>query len=235
MVSSEKIFGQLDSGCDRKDILDKLAEFYRGYGFRAFCFAIPLITGPDQFKLYERGMPQEWMSRYIAKNYGAIDPVPQATLEHGDVATLHEIIERLEPSDVEKAYLDEFATSGVTDGLVMPTTGLLHARGFFGIDMISAEDLAKVDRSFMHAVAQYAHQRIDRLELKQGDGRNPLSSREREILTWIAQGKSNPDIAVILGISEATVATHLKRIFHKLQVHDRVSAALAGFKLGVLR
>ena len=66
-------------------------------------------------------------------------------------------------------------------------------------------------------------------------GIDGLSPREAEILNWVAAGKSNPETAMILGISEATVGTHLKRLFTKLGVHDRVSAVLAGFKLGRLR
>jgi len=62
----------------------------------------------------------------------------------------------------------------------------------------------------------------------------PLSPREREILKWVAAGKTNPDIATILGIGMPTVATHLKRIFAKLSVHDRVSAVLMAHKLGMV-
>lgn len=52
---------------------------------------------------------------------------------------------------------------------------------------------------------------------------NPeLSSREKEIALLIAEGKSDKEIAATLNISPATVATHNKKIFKKLDVHSRV-------------
>lgn len=52
-----------------------------------------------------------------------------------------------------------------------------------------------------------------------------LTRREREVLSWIARGKSNPEIAAILGISAATVSKHLERIYPKLGVENRTAAA----------
>lgn len=61
-----------------------------------------------------------------------------------------------------------------------------------------------------------------------------LSDREREILTWVALGKSNTDIGVILRISPHTVGTYLKRILTKLDVSSRTTAAVKAAQLGML-
>ena len=158
-----------------------------------------------------------------------------AATTRNEVGTLGELLKQLTVNDVGRLFVEEATRMGLTDGLAIPTSGLRHARGFFGVDNVAAEDLAKVDRSLMCAVAQHAHLRIDRIEEEHGAGIDGLSPREAEILNWVAAGKSNPETAMILGISEATVGTHLKRLFTKLGVHDRVSAVLAGFKLGMLR
>ena len=52
-----------------------------------------------------------------------------------------------------------------------------------------------------------------------------LTTRESEVLAWVAQGKSNGTIGVILGISPRTVQKHLERTFHKLGVESRTAAA----------
>ncbi|HEV8539872.1 MAG TPA: helix-turn-helix transcriptional regulator [Nitrospiraceae bacterium] len=52
-----------------------------------------------------------------------------------------------------------------------------------------------------------------------------LTPREAEVLAWVAQGKSNNMIGVILGISHRTVQKHLERTFHKLGVESRTAAA----------
>jgi DNA-binding CsgD family transcriptional regulator len=53
-----------------------------------------------------------------------------------------------------------------------------------------------------------------------------LSSREAEVLTWVAEAKTNKEIALILGISARTVQKHLETIFAKLGVETRTAAAL---------
>lgn len=53
-----------------------------------------------------------------------------------------------------------------------------------------------------------------------------LSAREAEILLWVAQGKSNYEASVILGISAATVKKHLENIYGKLGVEGRNPATL---------
>jgi DNA-binding CsgD family transcriptional regulator len=53
-----------------------------------------------------------------------------------------------------------------------------------------------------------------------------LSLREREVLDWLAGGKTDRDIADILGISHRTVHKHLQRIYEKLGVENRTSAVM---------
>lgn len=55
----------------------------------------------------------------------------------------------------------------------------------------------------------------------------PLTPREQEVRYWLGQGKSNEEIAVILGISPHTVKNHLNHLFDKLGVSNRYAAALA--------
>ena len=54
-----------------------------------------------------------------------------------------------------------------------------------------------------------------------------LTNRERQVLGLVGAGKRNKEIAVAMEISENTVETHLKAIFKKLKVCNRVQAALA--------
>lgn len=53
-----------------------------------------------------------------------------------------------------------------------------------------------------------------------------LTTRETEILFWIAQGKTNPEIASILGTAPATVKKHVENLLPKLGVETRLAAAL---------
>jgi DNA-binding NarL/FixJ family response regulator len=62
-----------------------------------------------------------------------------------------------------------------------------------------------------------------------------LSPRELEILGAVARGLSNKDIGRQLYVSEATVKTHLLRVFGKLGVDDRTAAVTVALKRGIIR
>jgi DNA-binding CsgD family transcriptional regulator len=58
-----------------------------------------------------------------------------------------------------------------------------------------------------------------------------LTPREAEVLIWVAQGKTNPEVAIVLGIRPHTVRTHLERIFAKLGVESRHAAGLRAIEV----
>jgi len=62
-----------------------------------------------------------------------------------------------------------------------------------------------------------------------------LSPRELEILQAVARGLSNKDIGRQLYVSEATVKTHLLRVFSKLGVDDRTAAVTVALERGIIR
>jgi DNA-binding CsgD family transcriptional regulator len=52
-----------------------------------------------------------------------------------------------------------------------------------------------------------------------------LTPRETEVLTWVAQGKTNYEIGVILSAATRTICKHVERILFKLSVENRTAAA----------
>jgi len=63
---------------------------------------------------------------------------------------------------------------------------------------------------------------------------HPLSQRETEILQLIAKGVSNTEAAQVLGLSKATIRTHLEHIYAKLEVTNRVEAVTEGIRKGLI-
>ncbi len=85
-----------------------------------------------------------------------------------------------------------------------------------------------------------AHLHLALLRLPAPDGRSagaparPLSVREAEIVGWLREGKSNDEMAQILGISALTVKNHLQRIYRLLGVGNRAHALARCLELGLL-
>lgn len=66
------------------------------------------------------------------------------------------------------------------------------------------------------------------------DRYDTLSAREREVFQLIAEAKSNKEVAVLLGISPATVETHRARILQKLDVHSIAEVVRYAARLGII-
>lgn len=77
------------------------------------------------------------------------------------------------------------------------------------------------------------HTRSEKVFLKNRLGEPVLSSRENDILRYIARGNANKVIAGQLNITESTVKVHIKTILRKLGVHNRTQAALWAMKNGL--
>ena len=148
------------------------------------------------------------------------------------VATEHfrsdepELIAKITDKDSDKGVIDEF---------MVPVFGPygLNAVISFGFDC----SVAEVDPTTLVLLESFSSAVHNGLVAYYSDAtveKAGLSDRENEVLKWIARGKSSSDIATILDLSASSIDTYTRRVFKKLGVHDRVSAAISGISQGVI-
>jgi DNA-binding NarL/FixJ family response regulator len=86
-----------------------------------------------------------------------------------------------------------------------------------------------VTRRLIHEFAQ--RPAVKRTEAMALEG---ISDREREVLTLLARGLSNAEIAELLVLSEGTVKTHIKHLFAKLDLRDCTQAVILAYDAGLV-
>lgn len=228
-----KIFDEI-SRCESQEALFELvADYFQGQGFGGVCYLAP--AGPaGPFHMMDRGMPAEFMDRYRNQGLHGVDPLPGVAFRLGHPSRLREIIEHA-PSltAAEESFIEAVKDAGLSEMLIIPTYGPFARPGLLGLaDPAHPELIAQMNTSLAAAVAQQVHMRMEFLQITEPPP--GLSPREREIVKWLGKGKSNTDIATILGLAVPTVATHVQRIYAKLRVHDRVSCIAKAMTLHYL-
>lgn len=88
----------------------------------------------------------------------------------------------------------------------------------------------------LYAIVPHLHGALASMLRRDGlRGGVMLSSRECEVLRWICLGKSNPEMALILGISPWTVKIHVRNVLEKLGVKTRSAAAAKALHAGLVK
>ena len=106
-----------------------------------------------------------------------------------------------------------------------PATQLVHA-----IRVAAAGDALLAPSVTRRLIARFAESRISARPRLPAD----LTPRETEVLTLLAEGLSNTEIAQRLVVGDATVKTHVARVLAKLGVRDRVQAVVLAYRSGLV-
>ena len=182
------------------------------------------------------GYADDMIGRYLEPETFANDPIPDHVMRVGRTMTWKQALRGRRLSREQRAFVRSFLASGLGHGFSVPLFGPNGRDSYAAFSLgheISAADEPLITR--IVEVALIAHRKV--CVLAGAHLRKPvkLSAREEEVLYWMALSKSNAAIATILGISAATVDTHVRRIFAKLGVNDRISAVIEGLSHGLAK
>jgi DNA-binding CsgD family transcriptional regulator len=186
--------------------------------------------------LETEGYPAELVRRYMDERLFLIDPMPIHAQKSTRPFRWSEVWKLTTLTPEQKAYMSGVdGNNNASDGYAFPVFGPGGRNGVFGLGYwTEPRTLRPATIREIHWVCQSLHLRYCELIEPEEPEFTGLSRREREVLEWVARGKSNADIATIMGVSSHTVDAYLRRIFLKLGTTDRVTAAIRAVGSGML-
>ncbi|SLN30104.1 Transcriptional activator protein LasR [Roseivivax jejudonensis] len=195
------------------DFLKRICDQH-GLDDAAYAGANPISGRLHGFMTYA----PDWQAHYAKNQFHRIDP----TLIEARRSIAPVDWTRLEPSEnFDKVFRDahDFGIGSV--GMTIPVRGPLGDVGSLSVtSKLPREEWMKLRKEVVHYLQTYAvniHDQVMREDkLMSALTDHALSTREVEILQWIAAGKSQSDIGDILSISHRTVEVHLRSARTKL-------------------
>lgn len=239
MPSIEEFIENTNKASSNEEVSLLFEDSLKALGFDRFVYS--LITDHPSLGLKAghglmRNYPEDWMSYYMAKGYDKIDPIVEYCFHTTDPYTWDKVMKTVTLSEDQKILMQEAKEAKLLDGAAVPMYGLNGELSGIGVANsdgggdLSYDNLCKIRLlAFQFHLAYTARQREEE-RMRQVS----LTSREREILLWAAEGKSDPVIAEIIGISYPTVRYHMNNIFRKLEANERTLAVVKAIRYGLI-
>jgi DNA-binding CsgD family transcriptional regulator len=211
-------------------------EFITPYGFVAAACGESRET-PDgrSWEFFFNTWPAEWLLQYQQNDFVRHDLVPAMARLSTQPFTWLEALAGRAMTDKQREHHEWAVALGIADVFAVP---IHYPGGDFGICVSIAGHAVEdtFERDALQMASLFAHQRCRELGGQSGASSAPtlLTPREVECLRWVLKGKSDTDIAKILGISHTTVHFHIERAKKKLGVKTRTQAAATVVSLGYL-
>lgn len=210
-----------DSG-DAAVLLKRTSAILNKYGYSAFVLSRwPRRPSERRRQLLLNGWPSGWNERYEQANHFDVDPVAAFCELTSRPFAWSDVPPQLMNGDRGMRVVHEAADFGLSQALCIPLHTPLASGGMSIAGKGFVEDPGL--RSLASLLAFRICSALDR-EGPTKSGGAYLSTRERDVLSWIAMGKTVDEIGTILAISAHTVGEHLKKIRAKLVASNNAHA-----------
>ena len=181
--------------------------------------------------------PFGWDRRLVVRGYRVIDPVLMAVRRRESGLLWPDGLPGAQFGDLQKTILEEGKRCGIRQGFTVPANVPGEPEGSISFATRSTRRIGWERLMLADAIGRTAFDQMRRI---MGLGIGPdaaasITERERECIYWIAHGKSNQDVADLLGIDVETVRTYLKRVFLKLgRLNTRSQLVYEAMRLGLI-
>jgi DNA-binding CsgD family transcriptional regulator len=189
--------------------------------------------GLDHSALLHFTYPEEWLNRYLNNDYLSIDNVAKAYFSTFRLQSWRDARNRF--SSGKRTLIEKEATCfGVSEGYIYGTRAMdmenLTSFAFSGAKM------AYTRRTEL--LIGYAVPHLSECLIRIMSGRRKkhfsLTVREREVLTWLKEGKTGWEVSVILNISHRTVSFHVNNLMRKLNAVNSCQAVAIAMENGMI-
>ncbi len=174
---------------------------------------------------------REWESIYVAEKLYRIDPVIRYNYELFRTQFWSEALERYSnPQNID--LMNRASDFGLKYGIASGVNG----DGYKGSIISFSSDRNRFDthhKNTLDILTPHIHQALVRSSEKPIDF-SMLSLREKEVLKWMKEGKTNWEISMILNISERTVKFHVQNIERKLDAVNKAHAVAIAMDTGLV-
>lgn len=229
MTNIESFIEATNQADTAEEIFSLFQKVLTEFGYDRICYS--LLTDHPSLGLTAghgvlRNYPDDWMHHYMDQGYDRSDPVPRYCFVTSRPFTWNWVINNVRLSNDQRRVMDEAAEANLLDGMAVPIYG--QNGELAGVGLASSSGGIAPDKNMLCKIRAISHQFHLAYTEKQLGARsaNPvkLTAREREMLLWAAEGKSDTIIGDILGVSYSAVRFHMTNIFKKLGVNDRTLA-----------
>lgn len=188
-------------------------------------------------RFYFNNRPEDWRLPYEVKRLFEVDPYPLEAATRRTTFLLTEDERKLRSFSQEASDLVDAALAyGWREVMGIP----IHGPGdYVGLVTMSSKEpvsLSAADRAVIRAMAYAIHERCHKT-IGFGKRTGPmaaLTARELECMRWVATGKSDAELAGIVGISPSTAHFHVEKVKKKLGTRSRTEAVALLLLDGIL-
>ena len=246
MFSLESFIEKTNAATSSDEVFSLFEKILKSYGYDRICYS--LITDHPSVNLEAghglmKNYPDSWMDHYTANNYMGLDPVPQYCFNSNKPFMWDFVTEHVPIADIQKQVMHEAKEEKLHDGIAVPMhgingelsgVGLASSAGGVDITLDMLMKINAVCRQFHIAYVELTQPITDSIQSQNKTAQIKLTNREREVLLWASEGKSDAVIANILGISYSTVRFHLNNVYLKLETNERIFAVTKAIRLGLI-
>lgn len=195
-----------------------------------------LAANDDAIRLHN--YPAAWADYYDANALGVTDPVHRAAQVTSVGFCWSRIASMIHLTANDRRTLDLGRAQGIGVGFTVPANVPGELRGSTSFANEAGRRLPLRMLPLAQLAGAFAFEAARRLWLPRGrvagTSHPPLTDRQRDCVLWAARGKGDWEISRILGVSEETVARHIKQAFARYGVNKRTLLAIRALFDGTL-